>query len=959
MSSPLEQTAAALTVELKIATRAPADDQKKRAPLSLPKGATAAAGPSAFYSCHYRRLTGKKHNPFSNGFLSLVRGVLEVKDAEGKSIAKMNYRDTAPLAEDSIISVGNWHEVEVGEALDSGLYTSGSAFLQAPASSAPKLGGAPPARAAFRPLVPKGTGGGEGEGAGERPRPLQPVESNQRAGPEAARKPLQPAAAGASAAPEGRPLHDSNRLGALVLDNAKGGVVVTVDPAVSRHLRPHQRVGVEFLWRGITGAAGVAGNTGACTGAILADAMGLGKTLTTIALVWTALRQGGASRERAQPLAYKVIVCVPSSLVGNWAAEFNKWLGLERVRPIAVRDGGEAAAAAVTLFAQSSPLVHPVLIISYEQTRRHINALAAIPPIGLLICDEAHRLKSGGSKTMAALERLPTRRRVLLTGTPMQNNLGEFFACASFACPGALGTPAVFRRTYDAPITAGRDSGASAEERALGTARASALASLTSSFMLKRSSAVLNAYLPPKQEVTLMCRMAPLQASLYATMVGSYGLPSARVGESPTALLALLALGKACVHPDMLWPSEEEGAGSGGGERAVLRIGAKKAKVAVEEAVMEEEEEALEEEEEEEEEGEGAGGRAVGAKSARRAWGGGMLILDEEEGGEAAAPAPPPKPARGVACDFSSHARLAASLRPCFPMGYTPLPPADTPTDAWLALSGKIVVLDALLRSIRTRYPRDRVVLVSSLSSALDVMASLCKRRGWTTLRLDGSVAAADRQALVTRFNDRSAAMSGPSAPFAFLLSARAGGVGLNLVGANRLVLFDPSWNPAVDAQALARVWRDGQASSVHIYRLLSAYTLEEKVLQRQLMKAGLGGAVEEGGGADASLRLSRAELAALFGLSPLGVAAAARYGCDTAGTVARALAARGAGANAEAGDGAPSLFTPWPTYAGPASLTPDEDPALAAALAELEREGGPPVAYARSLAFNRPQSGV
>lgn len=77
-----------------------------------------------------------------------------------------------------------------------------------------------------------------------------------------------------------------------------------------------------------------------------------------------------------------------------------------------------------------------------------------------------------------------------------------------------------------------------------------------------------------------------------------------------------------------------------------------------------------------------------------------------------------------------------------------------------------------------------------------------------------------------------------------FLLSAKAGGVGLNLVGASRLVLFDSDWNPATDLQAMSRIWRDGQKKSVFIYRLFSAGTIEEKILQRQISKTGISSAV-------------------------------------------------------------------------------------------------------------------
>eukprot|EP00798_Chlamydomonas_sp_ICE-L_P024680 gene24680-10310_t len=106
---------------------------------------------------------------------------------------------------------------------------------------------------------------------------------------------------------------------------------------------------------------------------------------------------------------------------------------------------------------------------------------------------------------------------------------------------------------------------------------------------------------------------------------------------------------------------------------------------------------------------------------------------------------------------------------------------------------------------------------------------------------------------------------------FVFLLSSKAGGCGLNLIGGNRLVLFDPDWNPANDKQAAARVWRDGQKKLVFVYRFLTTGTIEEKVFQRQLAKEGLQSLVNGGGKADtaSSNLMSGEQLRELFSLHP------------------------------------------------------------------------------------------
>ncbi|KAF6148988.1 hypothetical protein GIB67_008201 [Kingdonia uniflora] len=151
----------------------------------------------------------------------------------------------------------------------------------------------------------------------------------------------------------------------------------------------------------------------------------------------------------------------------------------------------------------------------------------------------------------------------------------------------------------------------------------------------------------------------------------------------------------------------------------------------------------------------------------------------------------------------------------------------------WVELSGKMHVLARLLAQLRQKTD-DRIVLVSNYTQTLDLFAQLCRERRYPYLRLDGSTSISKRQKLVVCFNDTT------KDEFVFLLSSKAGGCGLNLIGGNRLVLFDPDWNPANDKQAAARVWRDGQKKRVYIYRFLSTGTIEEKVYQRQMSKEGL-----------------------------------------------------------------------------------------------------------------------
>ena len=121
-----------------------------------------------------------------------------------------------------------------------------------------------------------------------------------------------------------------------------------------------------------------------------------------------------------------------------------------------------------------------------------------------------------------------------------------------------------------------------------------------------------------------------------------------------------------------------------------------------------------------------------------------------------------------------------------------------------------------------------------------------------------------NRQVLVDQLNDFK------RDEFVFLLSSKAGGCGLNLIGANRLILFDPDWNPANDKQAAARVWRDGQKKQCYVYRFVATGTIEEKVYQRQLSKEALQdvfGSCSNGPAEQSGASFSTEELRDLFKL--------------------------------------------------------------------------------------------
>ncbi|XP_063684196.1 DNA repair and recombination protein RAD54-like isoform X1 [Bolinopsis microptera] len=525
-------------------------------------------------------------------------------------------------------------------------------------------------------------------------------------------------------------LHDPDAPNALVLykppEDAKDEVHVVVDPILGDILRPHQREGVRFMYRCVTGITAPDNY-----GCIMADEMGLGKTLQCVALSWTLLKQG----PECKPVIDRVVIVCPSSLVKNWYNEYYKWLK-GRITPLAIDSGSKQKIDDdLANFVTSRRVVYPILILSYETLRLHITALLK-GPIGLIICDEGHRLKNCDSQTYVALNKLNCKRRVLLSGTPIQNDLLEYFSLVHFVNEGMLGSIADFRRKFENPILKSRDSFASDKEKERGEAMLKELLALVNRCIIRRTAAILSKYLPIKIEQVVCCRPSPLQSAIYTSFVNSKTTRAALADNKKAAVGALSSitnLKKLCNYPALIREKAEE--------------------------------------------------RAPGWEDA----------LDH--------------------------------LGNCTIRKLQPI------------LSGKLAVLDCILASTKSRTD-DRFVLVSNYTQTLDVFEHLARLRGYQFVRLDGSMTAKKRMKIVDKFNDPD------SKDFLFMLSSKAGGCGLNLIGANRLVMFDPDWNPANDEQAMARVWRDGQKKPVFIYRLLTTGTIEEKIFQRQTHKKSLSSAV-------------------------------------------------------------------------------------------------------------------
>uniref|UniRef100_A0A5S6QDD4 DNA repair and recombination protein RAD54-like n=1 Tax=Trichuris muris TaxID=70415 RepID=A0A5S6QDD4_TRIMR len=542
------------------------------------------------------------------------------------------------------------------------------------------------------------------------------------------------------------PLHDPYEEGSVILfeppqlayheklkgDPSKQLVHVVVDPMLAKVLRPHQREGVKFMYDCVTGRK-IEGSYGC----IMADEMGLGKTLQCITLMWTLLRQG----PEAKPTIDKAIVVCPSSLVKNWNNEVLKWLK-NRLLPLPVDSGSKSEIddqLQTFMGFQGRRIVTPILIISYETFRLHSSILHQ-RPVGLVICDEGHRLKNCENQTYQALTALNCQRRVLLSGTPIQNDLLEYFSLVHFVNSGILGTATEFKRRFETPILRGRDAEATEQQQAIAKEKLGELLQIVNKCIIRRTSSLLTKYLPKKYELILCCKFTDMQLGLYESFVQSKTTQAQlRAGDGDkipfTALASITSLKKLCNHPTLIFDK----------------------------------------------------------------------CVSKSDGFE------------NCSHFFPSNYQPGKQLHP-----------------EW---SGKMRVLDALLAVVKSTSD-DKVVLVSNYTQTLDLFEQLCLLRRYGYVRLDGTMSIKKRAKIVDEFNNPD------GSTFVFMLSSKAGGCGLNLIGANRLVMFDPDWNPANDGQAMARVWRDGQKKNCFIYRMLATGSIEEKIFQRQSHKKALSSCV-------------------------------------------------------------------------------------------------------------------
>ncbi|KAJ2845871.1 DNA repair protein rhp26, partial [Coemansia brasiliensis] len=392
-----------------------------------------------------------------------------------------------------------------------------------------------------------------------------------------------------------------------------------------------------------------------------------------------------------------------------------------------------------------------ILVVTYSGLQMYGNILLQ-RSWGYAILDEGHMIRNPDADATLNCKQLQTRHRLLITGTPIQNNLTELWSLFDFVFPGRLGTLPVFSNQFAVPIANGGFASANPLQVRAAYRCACVLRDLIEPYLLRRLKADVAKDLPKKSEQVLFCRLTPMQRSAYAEFLKSPDMERILNGRLQM-LFGVDVARKICDHPDLLLLSKMNSA------EHTHRLASR------------------------------ANGQSHRDSSDDEHLA--TVDSDSESGHDTAKDLPP---------DYGDWQK-----------------------------SGKMTIVRALLEMWQPQG--HKVLLFSQTRQMLDILERMISEMpNMEYRRMDGSTPIQQRAPLVDEFNTSKAI-------FVFLLTTKVGGLGINLTGADRVILFSPDWNPSSDMQARERAWRLGQSRNVAVYRLMTAGTIEEKIYNRQIYK--------------------------------------------------------------------------------------------------------------------------
>lgn len=475
-------------------------------------------------------------------------------------------------------------------------------------------------------------------------------------------------------------------------------------------------------------------------------------------------------------LLKSALIVMPVSLLTNWETEFSKWAPGIRVK---LFHGSNKAERERNL--RKIQKKNGVCLTTYGLVVSSYETLGTTSSGNdfkwdYIILDEGHKIKNT-TKTSKNVRLIPAKNHFILTGTPVQNNLREMWALFDFVCEGTLlGTSRTFKQEYENPIVRARERDASAYEKRIGMEMSESLRKLIDPHFLRRTKAMV-----------LESKKQSSEQVDGSTDTDKENCPEnqARVPEQLTRkndLIIWLCMSdtQQQIYSDFL-----------GLERVKEILMSNRSPLAelnILKKICDHP-------------------RLLSTLACEQ------LGLDEED--------------RLASLHSSSDHDEDQGL------SFATQPKGTGVSDTVLTQeSCKMVFLVTLLENLKSEG--HRCLVFSQSRKMLDIIQRVITHVGHKILRIDGTITKTDeRQHLITTFQ-RDPSYS------CFLLTTQVGGVGLTLTAADRVVIFDPSWNPATDAQAVDRVYRIGQKRTVIIYRLITCGTLEEKIYRKQIFKDAL-----------------------------------------------------------------------------------------------------------------------
>ncbi|OAX82095.1 hypothetical protein ACJ72_03557 [Emergomyces africanus] len=577
-------------------------------------------------------------------------------------------------------------------------------------------------------------------------------------------------------------------------------LVATQQPALvtGGQMREYQLEGLEWLkslW--MNGLCG-----------ILADEMGLGKTIQAISLI---------AFFKEHNVSGPFLISAPLSTVSNWVAEFARWTpDIKTVLYHGSKDERADIRDQQMKLQDQKKWDFPVVCTSYEICMNDRKYLAKYQ-WKYIIVDEGHRLKNLNCRLIKELLTYNSANRLLITGTPLQNNIAELWSLLHFLLPEVFNDLGSFESWFDfSSVLDNRGQKEVVERRKRNLV--STMHAILKPFLLRRVKTDVETSLPKKREYVLYAPLTPEQKDLYLEIMRGSSRAyleekaveriNARNGTPKTSRpqsLKRKASSSGSSTPNKSLKSSREttpGSSLGSGRRKRGRRSYKEVSDREFNTRLRRLEQGIESEPEQSEQSESELEKIEKAKTAQ-------LAKKEIASKKLQNPV--------------MQARLACNSPHNF---YWPWD--DDPShidDSLITSSGKMLLLDRLIPCLMSKG--HKILIFSQFKTQLDLLQDYATHlRGWNCCRIDGAVSQVDRQAQIEAFN------TDPNHRI-FLLSTRAGGQGINLTAADTVILFDSDWNPQQDLQAQDRAHRIGQTKPVIVYRLATRGTVEQTLLEK------------------------------------------------------------------------------------------------------------------------------